>query len=961
MPETTLRDDGTAIATTRRRSALPAITLVKADSTSAKAKAVDTTPVKDDPTSPVTSARSLRSAKRDSVASPVRPTNSVPTTQAQSTSGTSLQSQAIEDVPSTRTTRFSTKQQHQVPPESDIIVARRRSLREPPANPNPMDNGSIDEVRVFRQSARRKSNVDHVMEEQSEEEKLEENSFSTINKRRSARHVSTKEAEPSKQDDASLSPTATRSLRSFSKTKSVTTQKVSSRRDGSMFIITGIKTWPEERLSTLKLKLKAADTANGEGSSDSSRKRRRPNGDTAVKNEENEESPRKRIKEKEGSVHNGQRFQRKSGGKIEGSKENDLVQPLHNGTDEDESVLDDSLEVVEDDEKDSRANRAARRNAKSEQNTLSQPEDAPSSPSKNNEPLGSQDKPEEHADTGKKADNETLPPLVSPNCLPAESLPPMFLDFPEKPLPETAFVDKAAYLHAKRYRPLPPLARFTAALLSHPPSSRSTETLLALAANTQRALQAYQDEYIELDLKTSRVSGTIPKKPATGGRQVMDEIKWQAEKEKELFGEGSILAPLRKTAVDTTNKRHKERKARRGEVDMLAAGLAPGKPAGAVPKLNVSDADEVAERGRAQRSRKPVKRFEDAIADAERAPSKRRKKNLDSLADSVRSSAPPAVAIDQKAGGSAGDKSKPGTDNEDEEEEGLIKPKWNNPQRPQSSMAKTAPSKQPATKVATSTTQVLAPPQVAETQQLPQYPPPYPPAVIPGYPVAYGYPPPGAYYTPYAGHYPGHPMPAPPPGVRPEHYYAHPPPPLPHYYHPAIAPPGHHPHPQHMHPHPHYAQHPLAQSTLPPQSQPHNPSHSYAYPQAQAPNPSGPPDHGPSTSTSQPRGQLPGSKDRRKPNTSGTSANGTGTGSSTGSTSRSRKEPHEKSELRSASMTKWWAERKVKIAAQKEQEKRDAEAAAAAGAKAEEAEGTEEAKKKKKVDTDREKAAEEKA
>jgi len=829
------------------------------------------------------------------------------------------------------------KQQQEPQAESDIIVARRRSLREPSAKQNLGADAAIEEVRVLRQSTRRKSNVEQAIE-QRDEEKSNENSFSVPSKRRSARHVSTKETEATEvanNEDASLSPTTTRSLRFFPKPKVPTLSKVTTRRIGSILVITGIRSWPEERHSSLKLRLNNGGQANGQSPSNSSRKRRRINDAVAVKDEENDGSPKKRVKETDSTVR-GDRTQRRIGGKVEPPTESSITQAVHNVTDDDGSQLENSFELVKDDEKDSRADRAARRNAKNVQLVQSEPKaDESESLTKTTKQQASQDESTSSVDS-KPKDNETLLPPVSPNFLPDESLPPIFLDFPEKPLPETAFADKAAYLHAQRYRPLPPLARFTAALLSHPPTSRSTETLLALAANTQRALQAYQDEYIELDLKTSRVSGPIPKKAATGGRQVIDEIKWQAEKEKELFGEGSILAGLRKAAVDTTTKRQKERKARRGEVDMLAAGLAPGKPSGAVPKVNVSDADEIAERGRAQRSRKPVKRFEDAIADAERAPSKRRRKNLEPLIDRAVSSAPSAVAAGKKVTGTSGDKSKPGSDKEEEEDEGLVKPKWNNPSRPQSSLARTAQPKQAATKPASNAAPAPPPNVPAEPQQHPHYVPPYHhPAVMPGYPVYDPYPPPpppGAYYPPYAGHYPGHPMPALPPQAHHEHYYTHPPPP--HYYHPhpGPAPPGHHP--QQIHPHhaQHYAQHPLAQSTLPPQPPPHPQPHGHPHPPQQS-HPSHPDHATASNSTStQPRGQLPGSKDRRKvPNNTsgGTPANGNG---SAAGTSRSRKEPHEKSELRSASMTKWWAERKVKIAAQKEQEKKDAEAAALAEA-----------------------------
>lgn len=437
---TTSRDDGTNIATTRRRSAHPATTSAKADNSDAKVKTVDATPVKEDPTSPVISARSLRSAKRDNMASPVQPLKPSPKGQAQSISGISLQSLENEDLPPAHSTRLSTKQQQEPQAESDVIVARRRSLREPPAKQN-LGADPIEEVRVLRQSTRRKSNVEQAIE-QRDEEKSNENSLSVPNKRRSARHVSTKEAEVAEvanNEDASVSPTTTRSLRSLPKPKPPPLPKVTTRRIGSILVITGIRSWPEERHSSLKLRLNTGGQANGESPSNSSRKRRRMDDAVTVKDEENDGSPKKRVKETDSTVKGG-RNQRRIGGKIEPSKESSITQAVHNVTDDDGPQLESSFELVKDDEKDSRADRAARRNAKSVQIVESQSKDESESLEKNTKQPTSQDESTSSVDF-KSKDNETLPPPVSPNFLPIESLPPIFLEFPEKPLPETAFAD----------------------------------------------------------------------------------------------------------------------------------------------------------------------------------------------------------------------------------------------------------------------------------------------------------------------------------------------------------------------------------------------------------------------------------------------------------------------------------------------------------------------------------------
>ena len=123
-------------------------------------------------------------------------------------------------------------------------------------------------------------------------------------------------------------------------------------------------------------------------------------------------------------------------------------------------------------------------------------------------------------------------PPTDPNVLEEKDLPQPFL--PRQPTPES-FADTAASILHNRFPPLPNPAAFIKPLTSHNPSTRSTETLLALAQNTHAALVAWQDEYLRLDQRTAPL-GHPPKKPATGGRAPVEPEIFQQMKEIELWG-----------------------------------------------------------------------------------------------------------------------------------------------------------------------------------------------------------------------------------------------------------------------------------------------------------------------------------------------------------------------------------------------------------------------------------------
>lgn len=69
--------------------------------------------------------------------------------------------------------------------------------------------------------------------------------------------------------------------------------------------------------------------------------------------------------------------------------------------------------------------------------------------------------------------------------------------------------DQADYLLQKRYKPLVDVQDIIASLTKHPFSQRSTESLYAMAENTQRILRAWQDEYLELDARVCTLISLI--------------------------------------------------------------------------------------------------------------------------------------------------------------------------------------------------------------------------------------------------------------------------------------------------------------------------------------------------------------------------------------------------------------------------------------------------------------------
>ncbi|KAF2841004.1 hypothetical protein M501DRAFT_660314 [Patellaria atrata CBS 101060] len=133
---------------------------------------------------------------------------------------------------------------------------------------------------------------------------------------------------------------------------------------------------------------------------------------------------------------------------------------------------------------------------------------------------------------GEDGEREPTPELID-DTVRESDLPAPFRSRSPTP-PESSFPDQAAYLVKTRFKPITDPQLFISALSQHDPSKRSTASLYALALNTQRALVAWQDEYLKLDARTAPHAHPA-KKPAKGGREIVEKDIWEGLKEAELY------------------------------------------------------------------------------------------------------------------------------------------------------------------------------------------------------------------------------------------------------------------------------------------------------------------------------------------------------------------------------------------------------------------------------------------
>jgi hypothetical protein len=99
-----------------------------------------------------------------------------------------------------------------------------------------------------------------------------------------------------------------------------------------------------------------------------------------------------------------------------------------------------------------------------------------------------------------------VPKLLDPeeDVLSDSDLPDPFVYDAPSPI-EAECEDRADYLLQKRFKPMADVQAAIAALTKFPASQRSTENLYALTENAQHILKAWQDEYLMLDARVSRI------------------------------------------------------------------------------------------------------------------------------------------------------------------------------------------------------------------------------------------------------------------------------------------------------------------------------------------------------------------------------------------------------------------------------------------------------------------------
>ncbi|MBE7179692.1 MAG: hypothetical protein INR71_00525, partial [Terriglobus roseus] len=129
--------------------------------------------------------------------------------------------------------------------------------------------------------------------------------------------------------------------------------------------------------------------------------------------------------------------------------------------------------------------------------------------------------------------DDEIPDVEALDVITDADLPSPFLVRPPTP-PRDQCTDEADWLLRKQYAPMTDPQAFIMALTKLPPAARSTENLYRLALNTQKALAAWQDQFLLLDARTAPHSNP-PKKPANGGRVPLDSTVWEDMKEAELY------------------------------------------------------------------------------------------------------------------------------------------------------------------------------------------------------------------------------------------------------------------------------------------------------------------------------------------------------------------------------------------------------------------------------------------
>jgi hypothetical protein len=129
-----------------------------------------------------------------------------------------------------------------------------------------------------------------------------------------------------------------------------------------------------------------------------------------------------------------------------------------------------------------------------------------------------------------------VPKLLAPedDVLSESDLPEPWIEDPP-PVIEADCEDRADYLLQTRFQPMVDVQEVIATLTKYQASQRSTESLFALAANTQKILQEFQDQFLMLDARTAPHMNPA-KKACNGGRIPLAQDVFEDMKEADLYG-----------------------------------------------------------------------------------------------------------------------------------------------------------------------------------------------------------------------------------------------------------------------------------------------------------------------------------------------------------------------------------------------------------------------------------------
>lgn len=163
--------------------------------------------------------------------------------------------------------------------------------------------------------------------------------------------------------------------------------------------------------------------------------------------------------------------------------------------------------------------------------------------------------------------------------------------------------DKAAHIMKLLYKPLTGPRAFVEALTKHDPAVRPSQNLYDLAENVQAALEAMQDEYLELEKITAQ-HAPVARRPQQGGRLPIDYQTWEDHKEADLYDyvfdprKVGYQDPMAQKVVRDAQGRELRTRRARDALDPLP-----------VP----SEGEEETGPGSRRRQPKPVQRFDGVV------------------------------------------------------------------------------------------------------------------------------------------------------------------------------------------------------------------------------------------------------------------------------------------------------------------------------------------------------------